>query len=579
MTSGLFRLSWNSIRFKLVVGLLLITLPTVAFLIYNNDYAIRVVHNQVAESSRSLISMYMRQIDTSLNDIDKYLVNMILNDKDLQEMEFLNSEHDRILAKVRLDNKLKGDIATFQSVDSMFVYSIPFQDYIEVFQNIGGVQEREQVKSYIQQLLRNLQENGGMNSRQWYVKQLNSTYYLFRVLQTSDAYVGAWVSMGKLSIPLDLLNLGEKGVSLFTTENGTPMMHSNIVRENGIDLTRNLHQYYLSGKPDLYLVLGQKSSKGNFSLIALIPDELTLEHLPYLRRIAAMIPIVALLVVLACLLLLRRMVLRPLNRIISAMNRIGEGHLNTRIEPYPTSDEFRLVNETFNRMIKQVQELRIHVYEEQLSKQKAELQHLQLQINPHFFMNSLNVIYNLALVHNYGLIQEMTISLVQYFRYMFQSNLTFVFLKDELQHIRNYIRVQELRFPDKLIFDLSAPDFLLDTRVPPLVVQTFVENSIKHAVTASSSIRIAVQVDLDDTGPEPRLLIEIQDTGPGFPENILEQIREGKRVKDEQGEHIGIWNVMRRLGLLYRGEALISFSNAEPSGALVRMLLPLHPEM
>ncbi len=111
-----------------------------------------------------------------------------------------------------------------------------------------------------------------------------------------------------------------------------------------------------------------------------------------------------------------------------------------------------MVNHTFNGMMEQIQELRIHVYEEQLNKQKAELQHLQLQINPHFFMNSLNIIYNLALVKNYALIQEMAISLVQYFRYMFRSNLTFLPLKDELQHIRNYIRIQELRFLDSAGF-------------------------------------------------------------------------------------------------------------------------------
>ncbi|MFF2910742.1 sensor histidine kinase [Paenibacillus sp. NPDC057934] len=578
MTNSVFRLTWNSIRFKLVAGLLLITLPTVALLIYNNDYAIRVVHNQVAESSHSLISMYMAQIDNNLNDVDKYLTNLVVNDKDLQEMEYHSSEQDRTLAKVRLDHKLNGDIATFQSVDSMFVYSIPGQDYFEVFQDFEGVQERGEVRSYIRDLLRELQSTGEFKIRKWYVKQIGQSYYLFRVLQTSEAYVGAWVNINKLSISLDLLKLGENGVSLFADENGKPLTYAHAVRENGIDLTRGVQQYYLSGKPNPFLVVGEKSAKGNFSLIALIPDKYILENLPYIRKISFVIPIAAIILVPACLFLLRKMVLRPLNRIMTAMRRIGEGNLNTRIDPYPTSDEFRIVNETFNKMIKHVQELRIHVYEEQLSKQKAELQHLQLQINPHFFMNSLNIIYNLALVKNYGLIQEMALSLVQYFRYMFRSNLTFVPLKDELQHVRNYNRIQELRFPGKLVFEVSAPDFLLDTRIPPLIVQTFVENSIKHAAIVSSSIQGSVRIDLDDSGPDPRLLIEIRDTGKGFAKDILEQISAGEKIEDEQGDHIGIWNVKRRLGLLYGDEAHISFSNVEPSGALVEILLPLNPE-
>ncbi|MHA7963378.1 sensor histidine kinase [Paenibacillus sp. CAU 1782] len=127
-----------------------------------------------------------------------------------------------------------------------------------------------------------------------------------------------------------------------------------------------------------------------------------------------------------CFLVLRTMVLRPLNRILTVMRRVGEGNLNTRIDSFPTSNEFRVVNETFNHMIGQVQELRIHV-------------------------------------RNHELIQEMSMSLVQYFRYMFRSNLTLVPLKDEIKHIRNYMRIQEMRFPGKLSFALTMPDYLQDT--------------------------------------------------------------------------------------------------------------------
>jgi two-component system sensor histidine kinase YesM len=227
-------------------------------------------------------------------------------------------------------------------------------------------------------------------------------------------------------------------------------------------------------------------------------------------------------------------------------------------------------------MIGQVQELRINVYEEKLSKQKAELQHLQLQINPHFFMNALNIIYNLAHVRNHELIQEMSMSLVQYFRYMFRSNLTLVPLKDEIRHIRNYMRIQELRFPGKLSFRLSMPEYLKDTRIPPLIIQTFIENSIKHAITPDASIDINVCMELEEVvDSEPLLKIRITDTGSGFSEEVLSEISKGNRIVDEHGEHIGIWNVKRRLGLLYGDAARLHISNHEPSGARVELVLPI----
>lgn len=578
MIKGLTYISLNSIRFKLVVGLILVTLPTVVLLIYNNLYAIRVVHKQVGEYSRSLMSLYMDQIDSDLNEIDKYLTNMIVNDKDLQDMSNRLDEHNRILAKVRLDNKLRGDIATYRSVNSLFVYSIRQQDYIEAFQDFEDWNQRNEARNYINKLIEQLNGDKVELHRGWYVEKIRGKFYLFRILRTTDAYVGAWVNIEKLSVPLSLLNLGENGISLFANDSGMPMTHEDFVEQNAIDLHRSLDQFYLSGKSNSFLVVGGKSAKGNFSLIAIIPNEKILENLPYLRRVSYVIPIGALILVPACLLLFRRMFLKPLNRILAAMKRIGEGHWNARIEPFPTSNEFHLVNETFNQMVKHVQELRIHVYEEQLNKQKAELQHLQLQINPHFFMNSLNIIYNLSLVRNHELIQEMTLSLVQYFRYMFRSNLTFVFLKDELKHVRNYFRIQQLRFPDKLDLGLSAPDYLLDIPIPPLMIQTFVENSIKHAASPDSALHIFIKIDLYDAGLEPMLQIIISDTGKGFSDHILKEIEAGNRIHDDQGEHIGIWNARRRLGLLYENEASLFLSNDPMQGAVVEILLPLHPK-
>lgn len=577
MKGQLFRISWNSIRLKLVLSVLLITFPMIAFLIYNNLYAITVVRHQVAESNRNLISLYMDQIDDNLNDLDAYMTNLIVNDKDLQMMSYMN-RNQRVLAKVRLDAKMTADIGTLKTVDSIFVYTIADQDYFDVFRGFdNNTQERRNVRAYIRSLIRELEVTKEFNKRSWYVKRIGETYYFFRILQTSDAYVGAWVNIERLSVPLNLLELGERGFSLFATENGVPMTHEETVADFGIDLNHDLSSYYLSGTQVKHLVVGERSSKGEFSLIALIPDDQILGNLPYLRRIVTIISIGAVILVPLCLLLLRKMVLRPLNRIMAAMRRIGDGNLNARIEPFPTSDEFRMVNHTFNGMMEQIQELRIHVYEEQLNKQKAELQHLQLQINPHFFMNSLNIIYNLALVKNYALIQEMAISLVQYFRYMFRSNLTFLPLKDELQHIRNYIRIQELRFPDQLAFEISAPEFLLSARIPPLVIHTFVENSIKHAVSSEGPVAIAVRVDLDDNREAPMIVLVVRDWGSGFTEEVLREIRAGNRIVDAQGgEHIGIWNVRRRLGLLYGDLAHIQFTNAPEGGAEVRMRLPLH---
>jgi two-component system sensor histidine kinase YesM len=220
--------------------------------------------------------------------------------------------------------------------------------------------------------------------------------------------------------------------------------------------------------------------------------------------------------------------------------------------------------------------LKINVYEEKLNKQKAQLQHLQLQVQPHFFLNSLNIIYSLAQTQNYKLIQEMTLSLVQYFRYMFRSNLSFVTLKEELQHVRNYMRIQELRFPNSLYCEINADEAVIDCEIPPLIIQSFAENTVKYAVTMDELINLWINVEQYSYENNKYLKISIRDTGKGFAEEILKELQKGNRIFDENGEHIGAWNVRKRINLLYSGHGEISFSNGTgPIGAIVEILLPL----
>src|SRR5690606_16872282 len=116
-----------------------------------------------------------------------------------------------------------------------------------------------------------------------------------------------------------------------------------------------------------------------------------------------------------------------------------------RVEMGESSEEFQMLGQSFNSMMDEIQTLRINVYEEQISKQKEELQRLQLQVKPHFFLNTLNIIYNLAKVKSYERVQEMTISLINYFRFMFRSNTSFVMLHEDLEHTRNFLRIHSLR--------------------------------------------------------------------------------------------------------------------------------------
>lgn len=116
-------------------------------------------------------------------------------------------------------------------------------------------------------------------------------------------------------------------------------------------------------------------------------------------------------------------------------------------------------------------------------------------------------------------------------------------------------------------------------KIPPLVLQTFIENSIKYAISRENETWIRLTVDrciLEDGIPGTR--ITLSDTGPGFPPEVLEKLEEGLPLDQSKGTHIGIMNTLKRLEYLYYSLAAVCFSNLSGGGACVTLLLPDLPE-
>lgn len=570
----------NSLRFKIIGGIAIIIIPLIALLIIISYYSIDVVRNQVALSNKNMLSLYMGQIDRTLTEVDNYLFDLSERNTDLLDLEYSEQENynQYTTAKLRLYDTISKDIGHYKAMDSLFIYSTANEELIVTPLPERSFEERTAVRNLIQDIVH--ESSGKYDNFTWYVSRIEKKYYVFHLVQMGNVYVGAWVNADKLMIPLNFINLGQSGAALLATERLAPMKHEDLVRNEHIQLQLGSEPYYLTGADTKYLVMGERSTKGHFSLIAIIPDSAILEKLPYMKWIVSIISIGACLLLTLFLIFMRKVFLLPMNRIVSAMRKLKAGNWDVRLQHKPSSTEFDMMNETFNRMITEIHDLKINVYEEKLNHQRAELKHLQMQINPHFFLNSLNIIYNLATVKDYAIIQEMAKCLVNYFRFMYGSSSDFVTLQEELTHTRNYLRIQQLRFPSNLSYRIEAPDALMASPIPPLIIQTLVENSIKHAVSLDEPTEIDVYVGQgsDSATLEQSLHIIVQDTGMGFPQNVLEQLRQDVDSLSHDGEHIGIWNVRRRLRLLYKQQASIQFSNEPGKGATVHIRLPLNSE-
>ena len=168
--------------------------------------------------------------------------------------------------------------------------------------------------------------------------------------------------------------------------------------------------------------------------------------------------------------------------------------------------------------------------------------------------------------------------LVSYFRFIMSTNDTWITLTSELNHIRNYMEIQMVMYPGKLSFQDRFPKELENALIPPLLVQPFVENAIKHGfINNTKPFRVNITIN-EEVGKDDALcmVIQISDSGPGFSELQLERLNLGLYEKDPTDRQLGIWNVRRRLSMFYNEQASITFCNDPQGGGVIKIMLPIH---
>jgi LytS/YehU family sensor histidine kinase len=155
---------------------------------------------------------------------------------------------------------------------------------------------------------------------------------------------------------------------------------------------------------------------------------------------------------------------------------------------------------------------------------------------------------------------------------MFRSGITEVSLEEEMRHAENYIRMQEIRYPDRIFYITEIQKELGQVQVPPFAIQTFIENSFKHALFFEEMLSIFIQAsEVQENGTRFARIV-IEDNGEGFPDELLQ--RSGHSDSGDN-TRVGIVNIAKTLELLYKRDDLLKLSNREPCGAKVELWIPI----
>lgn len=329
----------------------------------------------------------------------------------------------------------------------------------------------------------------------------------------------------------------------------------------------------LAGKEFFHSKLLAGSEELGYQICIAVNNTYYLQSIPPVYWILFVISLLCLLLLSFLWKVLRRRVVIPLGKLKRAMEQLQKENLEFRIaKPDPSETiEFQYMYAAFNEMADEIKAS----YEKDIKMYQAELDNLKLQVNPHMLLNSFNMIYSLAQVKNYECIQEFSLCLVNYFRYVLKETDTFVTVEKEMEFVKNYIDIQKIRFPGAFSSVSNVEEETLSALVPPLLIQNFVENAMKYALIPGKVVEVLINIRREDS----RLLISVCDTGRGIKPEILEHLLEGEVYTDRMGKkHIGVWNCRRRMEVFYGKDTKLHLTSKFGEGTQVWMELPFLTE-
>jgi len=519
--------------------------------------------------------LYSQQIETALNKETNFLYNVAVEDPNLAALpQLLNDPNDYYLAKAGILSTFSKYHRFDNSVDLQFIYSLGNRDLFTTPIKESSYERLSAIKTTIERIVKTVEPNSDF-FREWRAVEYNKgKYALIRLVNTGDDfYLGAFIELENLVIPLDIIH-SKEGLAGFLNNQGQLITNAGMIDpKHSISLDSGTSSGYQVVKQDglKYIAVTNPVQGTDVILSVFVPEEQMLKDLNNFRRGIILISFGALFILVIYLVYLNDIILKPMNNLVHGMRRIKHGDWNIRLQS-SKAKEFAIINETFNSMAAEIHELTTSVYEEQTKAHKAELKHLQLQINPHFLLNTINIIYNLAEIKNYSVIQLMCMNLVKYFRFTTRTNQVAVTVHEEMEHMESYIRIQQVRFPERITYEIHIGDGAEEAAIPPLLIQPFIENAIKHGFDfMDHPFHINIAIGLIE---QERLQIVIVDNGNGFPSEILQKLSSGSYLEHQNGEHLGISNVQYRIKHLFGDDARLEFDNASGAGARIQIVLP-----
>lgn len=561
----------NKILLLIVIIPLIFIVPVNLLLLYHSQRQVDYARKEIVSENEMMLQMYTGILEKEMLQIESYM-ELLVEEKypyvRMAEEGFDQREPDFYTVQNQLISEFESYRVSNEMVTSVIAYFPAADVYIS---RCKGLSQKKEVVDAFRGILDHAGEQehlGGENN--WYFFQLNEDVYLANIYMEQGSKCMITMSVNELLEGIQG-ELKLEGYRYYFLLQGCYFKEKDQRLQQWDSSLSDMEEVEIDGQT--YYNSTIQLSGCNLYLGGLVQHSYLNDRIPGNIRILSVISALSCLVGPIICIIFLIIIEHPLRQLNTGMSEVQKGNTEYRIplKNQGWQSEFDELNLHFNLMLDKLEHTKIQLYQEQIDRQKVQLRYLNQQIRPHFILNALNIIYMYE-DDEFPAAKKMVIYLTKYFRYLVNLKSDYVMLWEEMEHMDNYLKIQKVRYPERFTYFVEWEEELRQVKVPAVVIQTFVENSIKYGMEKGKPMFIFV---LARRLMPDRMLLMVADTGRGFSTEQLEGIRqfmETRRYNESLG--VGIQNVVSRLDILYGTDYQITIGNAIDGGARIELELP-----
>ena len=569
-------------RFYLIFTLVFFT-TILTMQIISTRFTITSVRSAILENNRLLLEQLVDQIDTYIDGMDR-ISEMIVDDLDAQAFLVEDSTKAKRILKDRFASYLESrdDISSIvlfrmdgDAVSGDGTDPSTYSDYQQAdwYRNALTSQGQTVVSTaYVQNLV------PGQYS--WVVSL--STLIMSRDDTSPLGILLVDLKFNRIKELCQSLVVGAKGYSFIIDPAGNYVFHplqqlvySDLKQEPIDQLLPMLDSESAVWNEKGKNYLTDRSLRTGWYVVSVSFDSDAETGWPYVQMMNALIGLVLFIIVGLVTNFITRGVTKPLRQLQSVMRSVETGEFR-QAGSLEGTDEIRELAREYDIMVGHIGELMKQNVKEQELKRKSDLKALQAQINPHFLYNTLDSIIWMGEMNKNNEVVKMTSALSRLFRISISKGRELIPLRDELEHVRSYLTIQEMRYKNKFRYLIDIPEELMDFTVLKITLQPLVENAIYHGIRSVDYVGV---IEIAGRTEDNNLILTVQDNGEGMDVEQLASLLD--RIDEEEEEAqgtgnvgTGVRNVHERIRLYFGPGYGLDYESRKGVGTTISIRIP-----